>query len=67
MSQTKRLISMKVVMQMTSLSRSEINRREGENRFPKRIALSPHPRGRKAWVESEVQDYVLKHIQARSD
>lgn len=64
--QTDRLVNLKVVMQMTSLSRSEIARREELGKFPKRVHLSAHPRGRKAWVEREVQDWIDRHISARS-
>lgn len=61
-----RLINLKVVMQMTSLSRSEIARREELGLFPMRIRLSPHTRGRKAWVESEVLDWIEQCISERS-
>ena len=64
--QTDRLVSLKVVMQMTSLSRSEIARREELDEFPKRVHLSAHPRGRKAWIEREVHDWIAQHISARS-
>jgi predicted DNA-binding transcriptional regulator AlpA len=66
MSQAERLMSMKVVQQMTSLSRSEIARREEDGEFPMRVHLSPHPRGRKAWVEREVSDWVQQRISERS-
>lgn len=62
----KRLVNLKQVMQMTSLSRSEIARREGIGEFPNRVHLSPHPRGRKAWVLSEVQHWVDQAIATRS-
>ncbi|WP_424043880.1 helix-turn-helix transcriptional regulator [Methyloceanibacter sp.] len=60
------MVNLKVVMQMTSLSRSEIARREESGKFPKRVHLSAHPRGRKAWVEREVHDWIDRHISARS-
>ena len=67
MSQTQRLISMKVVQEHTSYSRTHIGRLEAAGKFPKRIRLSQHPRGRVAYVESEVRDWLLKCIRDRSD
>ncbi len=67
MSQTKmRLISMKVVEQLTSFSRTEIGRLEKAGKFPKRVPLSGHPRGRMAYVEDEVRDWIVKRIRERS-
>ncbi len=63
---TNRLISLKVAMYLTSLSRSEIARKEMAGEFPQRVALSPHPRGRKAFLESEVLDWVWQRISERS-
>ncbi len=56
MSQTQRLNS-----------RTHIGRLEAAGKFPKRIRLSQHPRGRVAYVESEVRDWLLKCIRERSD
>lgn len=60
--QTNRLVSMKVVMQMTSLSRSEIARREKAGKFPMRVRLSSHPRGRVAFLERSVQDWISQQV-----
>lgn len=62
---TDRLISLKAVMQMTSLSRSEIARREEAGRFPIRVRLSPHPRGRVAFLEREVLAWIWKRVTER--
>ena len=67
MSQTKRrLLSMKDVQKLTSYSRTHIARLEESGKFPKRVRLSPHPRGRMAFVEGEVNDWIDKHISDRS-
>lgn len=63
---TQRLISMKVVEQLTSFSRTEIGRLEKAGKFPKRVRLSNHPRGRVAYVEDEVRDWIVKRIRKRS-
>jgi prophage regulatory protein len=63
---TVRLISMKVVEQLTSYSRTEIGRLEKAGKFPKRIRMSAHPRGRIAYPEDEVQDWIIKRIRERS-
>lgn len=63
---TLRLISMKVVEQLTSFSRTEIGRLEDAGKFPKRVPLSAHPRGRVAYVEDEVRDWIVKRIRERS-
>jgi prophage regulatory protein len=67
MSQTERLVSMKVVQELTSYSRTHIARLEKAGKFPRRVRLSPHPRGRMAWLESEVNEWILERIRERSD
>ena len=67
MSQTPRLISMKVVQELTSLSRTHIARLEAAGKFPQRIRLSNHPRGRVAWLEELVLDWIHKRIRERPD
>jgi len=67
MSQTPRLISMKVVQQLTSYSRTHISRLEAVGKFPKRVRLSRHPRGRMGYVEAEVHDWIDKRIRERPE
>lgn len=67
MSQAKRFVSMKVVQQLTSYSRTHIARLEKAGKFPQRVRLSPHPRGRMAWVESEVIDWMQQRMSERSE
>lgn len=67
MTQTKkRLLSMKDVQKLTSYSRTHIARLEKVGKFPRRVRLSPHPRGRMAFVEREVNEWIDKHISDRS-
>lgn len=62
MSKRPRLIPMKVVQELTSLSRTHIGRLEADGKFPKRIRLSNHPRGRVAWPEDAVHDWIEKRM-----
>ena len=55
---TYRLLSRGQVCDLTSLSKTEIDRREARGEFPKRVRLSKHPRGRCAYVETEVMRYL---------
>ena len=66
MSQTERLISMKEVQRLTSYSRTHIGRLEDDGEFPKRVRLSPHPRGRMGFVEREVHNWIERRIRERS-
>lgn len=58
MGQELRLIPMKEVVYLTSLSKSEIERRIEANRFPHPVRLSQHARGRKAFWFHEIQDFL---------
>lgn len=51
----ERLLSMKAVVTITSLSRTEINRRIKANKFPRPIAIGPH---RVAFREADIRSYV---------
>ena len=53
-----RLVPMKQVVFLTSLSKSEIERRVEAHMFPQPVRLSQHPRGRKAFWWHEVQDWL---------
>ena len=57
-----RLIKLKEVIDVTGLSRSSIYRFISEETFPKPVPLG----GRSvAWVESEVNDWILLKIEER--
>lgn len=55
----ERLIDIREVEHTTSLSEQTINRRVASGEFPRPIKLSPK---RIAWVESEVQAWILTTI-----
>jgi predicted DNA-binding transcriptional regulator AlpA len=55
----ERLLSTKAVVTITSLSRTEINRRIKANKFPKPIAIGPH---RVAFREIDIRSYVAKLV-----
>lgn len=59
-----RLLRLKDVIVATGLSRSTIYAREKEGTFPKRVPLG---NGLTAWVESEVQAWILERIKERDD
>ena len=57
-----RFIRLKEVMHVTGLGRSSIYNYMAEGRFPKTVSLG----GRAvAWVESEVQDWMLAKVSGR--
>ncbi|WP_279152217.1 AlpA family transcriptional regulator [Photobacterium iliopiscarium] len=57
-----RFIRLKEVMHVTGLGRSSIYNDMAEGRFPKTVSLG----GRAvAWVESEVQDWMLERVSGR--
>jgi predicted DNA-binding transcriptional regulator AlpA len=60
-----RFLKKQEVKQATTLSYAEIDRREKLKRFPKRRSLSGHWRGRKAWIESEIHEWMLDPINYR--
>jgi len=66
MSQTPRLISMKVVQQLTSYSRTHISRLEAVGKFPKRVRLSRHPRGRMGVQNVLPSHFAKKKLSATS-
>jgi prophage regulatory protein len=57
-----RLIRQMTVTDMTGLRRSTIYKYVAENNFPKPVPLGG---GRVAWVEQEVQDWIMERIEAR--
>lgn len=57
-----RLIKLKEVMNNTGLGRSTIYKYVAEGEFPKPVSLGARA---VAWVESEVDDWVLDKIEQR--
>lgn len=55
----ERLLTIEQVAEVTTLSASEIGRRERKGEFPARIKLSPK---RTAWVGSEIDAWVQAAI-----
>lgn len=53
---------LKEVMDMTGLSRSYVYQLMGEGNFPQSVSLGARA---VAWVESEVQDWILERIALR--
>jgi len=66
MRQIERLLTRKQVRELTTLSLTEIDRKEEAGKFPERVRLSDNPRGRCAYVESEVLDWIAKRTAHRS-
>ncbi|MCE9679197.1 AlpA family transcriptional regulator [Shewanella sp. AS1] len=57
-----KLIKLKEVMEMTSLSKATIYRMIKQEAFPEKLSIG----GRAvAWVESEVQNWILTRIEER--
>lgn len=57
-----RLIKLKEVMDCTGLGRSTIYNYMADETFPKPVSLGSRA---VAWVESEVQDWILERIEER--
>lgn len=57
-----RLIKLKEVMQKTSLGHSSIYKFIAEGTFPKQVSLGAKS---VAWVESEVDDWIIQKINNR--
>ena len=57
-----RLIKLKEVMQKTSLGHSSIYKFIAEGTFPKQVFLGARS---VAWVESEVDEWILDRIKSR--
>jgi len=54
------ILRLPIVKNRTGLSRSTIYLRVSEGRFPSPISLGGRAVG---WVESEINDWVIKHIE----
>lgn len=57
-----RLIRLKEVMRLTGLARSTVYKVMKEGRFPESVGLGGKA---VAWVESEVQEWILARLQER--
>lgn len=55
----ERLLTIDQVAEVTTLSVTEIGRREKAGEFPKRMKIGPK---RVAWVGSEIEEWVQKTI-----
>ena len=66
MLKVERLLSRKQVKELISLSLAQIDRLEKAGKFPKRIRLTDHPRGRCAYVESEILKWIIDRIVQRT-
>ena len=58
----ERLLSKKAVREIVGISPAEIDRRENDGKFPRRIRDG----GRVFWAASEIEEYVLSKIAARN-
>lgn len=53
-----KILNQHQVCELTSLSRETIRTLEIKGAFPRRIALTPGPKGRKGWNEDEVRAWL---------
>ena len=67
MNKVQKLLSRKETRLLTTLSLAHIDRLEKAGLFPMRLRLTPHPRGRCAYVYDEVIDYMTRRAQERAD
>ena len=67
MNKVQKLLSRKQVKELTTLSLTQIDRLEKAGLFPKRIRLTPHPRGRCAYIAEQVYDTMTRWALERAD
>lgn len=67
MNKVQRLLSRKETRLLTTLSLTHIDRLEKAGLFPTRLRLTPHPRGRCAYVYDEVIDTMTRWALERAD
>ena len=65
MTKLLKLLSKKQVEEIVLFSYAHIERMEKAGRFPKRVRLSLHPRGRCGYVEAEILDWISARIAER--
>ena len=61
-----KLLSKKQVKEIVTLSYAHIDRLEAAGRFPKRIRLTNHKRGRCAYLADDIEAWITKRIEASS-
>ncbi|ODS10559.1 uncharacterized protein VSF3289_00818 [Vibrio scophthalmi] len=59
-----RFLKLKEVMEKTALSRSAIYRKMNDGEFPQSVSLGDRA---VAWVDSEVQDWVIDRVAERDE
>lgn len=59
-----RLIRLKEVLHLTGLARSSVYRLVSSKEFPAPVSLGDRA---VAWIESEIQDWVLSRIEQRNN
>jgi prophage regulatory protein len=59
-----RFIKLKEVMNITGLARATVYKYITNDRFPKSVSIGERA---VAWVESEVQDWMLERVAERDD
>lgn len=59
-----RFLKLKEVMEKSALSRSAIYRKMNDGEFPQSVSLGDRA---VAWVESEVQDWVIDKVAERDE
>lgn len=64
---SKKLVSRKQLKEVWGVlySNAHLLRLEKVGLFPKRVRLSPHPRGRCAWIEDELADWLAERLARR--
>ena len=58
-----RMLRLAEVMHLTGLRKTKIYELQSQQKFPLRVPLAGHSVG---WVESEVQEWLTQHAQART-
>lgn len=53
-----RFLTKKEVRYLSTLSPTEIARREARGAFPKRVPLSEYPKGRVAWRDTDLAEWM---------
>ena len=62
----ERLLSKKQVREIVGLSNTQIARMEKAGKFPPKVRLTEHPRGRCGYPESEIYAWVAEQISRRN-
>lgn len=71
MSSNPKFIKVSLVLAKTAMSKASLYNRLDSNSpffdptFPKQVKLSASPKGRVAWLESEINDWMNSRLSAR--